>query len=96
MSKRLFDSVVMAFCLLLLVYFGWHYYRGPRSLVFHETISAKKLELSAQLEKEVGKRQRLEGKVRLLRPEHIDQDFLDELARRVLNYTSAGELILPR
>ena len=38
MRKRLFDLVVMRFCLLLQGYFGWHYLYGSRSSATLEAI----------------------------------------------------------
>jgi cell division protein FtsB len=94
MRKRLFDGVVSFFCLLLYAYFSWHYYYGSRNLAVLAQTENKVLELQAALQKEVDTRQRLESKVALLRPEHIDPDLLDEVARRILDYGSASELIL--
>jgi cell division protein FtsB len=94
MRKRLFDWVVMAFCLLLYGYFGWHYFYGSRSIAVQAQLEAKQAELLQQLDAELDKRQRLEAKVNLLRPEHVDRDFLDETARRTLNYMDSRELVI--
>src|SRR5687767_3122689 len=94
MRKRLFDGVVSFFCLLLYAYFSWHYYYGSRNLAVLAQTENKVLELQAALQKEVDTRQRLESKVALLRPEHIDPDLLDEVARRILDYGSASERIV--
>jgi cell division protein FtsB len=92
MRKRLFDGVVSFFCLLLYAYFSWHYYYGSRNLAVLGRTENKVLELRAELKKEIDTRQRLESKVALLRPEHIDPDLLDEVARRILDYGSPNEL----
>jgi cell division protein FtsB len=94
MRKRLFDSVVTFFCLLLYAYFSWHYYYGSRNLAVLADKEIKALELRTELQKEIDSRRRLEAKVALLRPEHIDPDLLDEIARRILDYGSATELIV--
>lgn len=94
MRKRLFDGVVSFFCLLLYAYFSWHSYYGSRNLAVLAQTENKVLELQAALQKEVDTRQRLESKVALLRPEHIDPDLLDEVARRILDYGSSSELIV--
>jgi cell division protein FtsB len=94
MRKRLFDGVVFFFCLLLYAYFSWHYYYGPRNLTVLAQTENKTFELRTELQKEIDLRQRLEAKVALLRPEHIDPDLLDEVARRILDYGSANELIV--
>jgi cell division protein FtsB len=94
MRKRLFDGVVSFFCLLLYAYFSWHYYYGSRNLTVLAKTETKTVQLRAELQKEIDIRQRLEAKVALLRPEHIDPDLLDEVARRILDYGSANELIV--
>jgi cell division protein FtsB len=94
MRKRLFDGVVSFFCLLLYAYFSWHYYYGSRNLTVLAKTETKTIQLRAELQKEIDIRQRLEAKVALLRPEHIDPDLLDEVARRILDYGSANELIV--
>jgi cell division protein FtsB len=94
MRKRLFDGVVSFFCLLLYAYFSWHYYYGSRNLTILAKTETKTIQLRAELQKEIAIRQRLEAKVALLRPEHIDPDLLDEVARRILDYGSANELIV--
>jgi cell division protein FtsB len=94
MRKRLFDGVVSFFCLLLYAYFSWHYYYGSRNLAVLAQTEQKAVEMRAELQKVIAIRQRLEAKVALLRPEHIDPDLLDEIARRILDYGSANELIV--
>jgi cell division protein FtsB len=94
MRKRLFDGVVSFFCLLLYAYFSWHYYYGSRNLAVLAQTAQKAVEMRAELQNVIAIRQRLEAKVALLRPEHIDPDLLDEIARRILDYGSANELIV--
>jgi cell division protein FtsB len=94
MRKRLFDGVVSFFCLLLYAYFSWHYYYGSRNLAVLAQTETTAAEMRADLQNVIEIRQRLEAKVALLRPEHIDPDLLDEVARRILDYGSANELIV--
>jgi cell division protein FtsB len=94
MQKRLFDGVVSFFCLLLYAYFSWHYYYGSRNLAVLAQTANKAVEMRAEVQNQIEIRRRLESKVALLRPEHIDPDLLDEVARRILDYGSANELIV--
>jgi len=94
MQKRLFDGVVSFFCLLLYAYFSWHYYYGSRNLAVLAQTANKAVEMRAEVQNQIELRRRLESKVALLRPEHIDPDLLDEVARRILDYGSANELIV--
>jgi cell division protein FtsB len=94
MRKRLFDLVVMIFCLLLHGYFGWHYLYGSRNIATLAAIEEQAEELTAELAGEIAVRQTIEAKVALLRPEHLDLDMLDEMARRTLYYYNPRELIV--
>jgi cell division protein FtsB len=96
MKASAFDSVVLVLCLMLYGYLGWHYFYGSRSIAVLAEIEAKQAELRLELAREAERRVRLEGQVNRLRPEHIDQDFLDEMARRTLHYVDRRELVLPR
>lgn len=96
MRKWLFDSVVMVLCLLLYGYFGWHYFYGPHSAAVLVGIEAEQARLLKQMESEIEKRRQLEAKVELLRPEHVDLDFLDEMTRRALSYVGQNELIVSK
>jgi cell division protein FtsB len=94
MEKRLFDTVILVLCLLLYGYFGWHYYHGSRSAYVLATIEVAKADLHGKLSQEMERRHRLEAKVELLRSERLDADFLDELARAILNQVGERELII--
>jgi cell division protein FtsB len=96
MRKRLFDGVVTFFCLLLYAYFAWHHYYGSRNLTVLAAKEAEAAALRAELGREVDARKQLESKVALLRPEHIDPDLLDEMARRLLDYGMPHELVVGR
>ncbi len=94
MRKYLFDLVVMAFCLLLQGYFGWHYLYGSRSSATLAAVEEEAERLAGELSTETAVRQAIEAKVALLRPEHIDPDMLDEVARRTLHYIGKRDLII--
>lgn len=94
MRKRLFDLIVFCLCLLLYGYFGWHYFHGPRSIVRLAEIEGEARALGAKLDETVAARKAFERKITLLRPESIDPDMLDEMARETLGYVRSGELII--
>jgi cell division protein FtsB len=75
-----FDVLVTLGCLVLLSYFAWHAMKGPRGYDY-----------LAQLD---GEKKRLEAKVALMRPEHVDPDMLEELARTQLELSRRNELIV--
>jgi cell division protein FtsB len=94
MVKRKFDVIVMAVCLSLLGYFGWHGYYGPRSFDHRDKLEARAAGLDAKLVTIRDERQALERKVSLMRPHSIDPDMLDELARSTLDYGEPTDLIV--
>lgn len=94
MVKRKFDLIVMLVCMGLLGYFGWHGYYGPRSFDHRDALAAKAEALTLKVAAIRDERQALERKVSLMRPESIDPDMLDELARSTLDFGKPGELIV--
>jgi cell division protein FtsB len=79
---------------LVLAYMTYHIVHGDRGLVAwkdsRERIAIVQAELSA-VEKE---RQALALKARLLHPDSVDPDMLDEWARRLLNYGHPDDLVI--
>jgi cell division protein FtsB len=96
MLRHKFDLVVMMVCLALLGYFGWHGYYGPRSFAHRDAVEARATELEEKLAAIRSEREQRETRVQLMRPESIDPDLLDEMARRELEFSRPGDLILRR
>jgi cell division protein FtsB len=94
MVKRKFDLIVMIVCTGLLGYFGWHGYYGPRSFDHRDALAAKAEVLDAKVTEIREQRQALERRVALMRPQSIDPDMLEELARSTLDFGKPGELIV--
>lgn len=94
MVKRKFDLIVMLVCMVLLGYFGWHGYYGPRSFDHRDALAAKAEALDMKATAIREERLALERKVSLMRPESIDPDMLDELARSTLDFGKPGELVV--
>jgi len=84
--------VVVGFALA--VYFGYHAVNGNRGLLASQTMEAE-LETSekqlAALERE---RARLEQNVKRLRPDSLDPDLIDELARDMLSMVEPDDVII--
>lgn len=93
MQSRRFDLSVSLVCLATLGYFGWHANEGPRSYGFYNGLEAKAEVLQAEFDTTQQKRIRLEHKVGLLRPESIDPDMLDEMARALLEVAAPNEIV---
>ena len=89
-----FDISVALGSLCLLGYFGWHAFHGPRSFANQAAMEAEVVRLEAELVKVSDDRAARDARVALLRPQSIDPDLLDEMARRSLGYVKEGEIVL--
>ena len=89
-----FDSVVTCACLALLGFFAWHAWEGPRGFRFNEKLGAQSAQLAADLAAIQKQRTGFEQRVSLLRPESVDPDMLDQMARQTLDMAGPNELIV--
>jgi cell division protein FtsB len=80
----------------LVAYFGYHAVSGSRGLLAWRAVSAELADRQRELDAARAERQALERKVERLRPESLDPDLIDELARRQLSFVEPLDvLILP-
>jgi cell division protein FtsB len=89
-----FDHAVTVGCLAMLGYFAWHAWQGPRGFSYRDGLAIKLAELQTDSAAIVKTRQSLEGKVSLMRPDHVDPDLLEELARSQLDMAGANDLVV--
>ena len=89
-----FDSVVTCACLGLLGFFAWHAQEGPRGFAFREKLASQSRQLSDELSAIQMQRTDFETRVALLRPESVDPDMLDEMARSTLDVAGPNDLIV--
>lgn len=89
-----FDSVVTCACLGLLGFFAWHAQEGPRGFTFREKLASQSRQLSDELATIKKQRSDFETRVALLRPESVDPDMLDEMARSTLDVAGPNDLIV--
>ncbi len=78
----------------LLLYIGYHAVQGEHGLIAYWQMSRlvdQAREISVQLTRE---RETLEHRVRLLHPQTLDEDMLDERVRLMLGYGRADEKII--
>ncbi len=88
------DWVVTACCLVLLGYIAWHVLQGPRGYGYQEKLLQQSASLQSELVHLKNRNKAFEQKVQLLRPESIDPDMVDELARRDLGLVGENDIIL--
>ena len=93
MRHHRFDIVITLACFALLGYFAWHAWKGPRGYPYRDRLAAETVTLQTQFSEIRSSHNALEQRVSLLRPDHVDADFLDELARDSLELANANELV---
>jgi cell division protein FtsB len=91
-----FDFLVGIGCVALLAYFAWHGSYGPRGRHNAEMLQVKLAGLQDELAQAQHRKAELEARVVLMRPEHVDPDLLEELARRELGWVGPQDLIVKR
>ena len=94
MRRLLFDLSVTAVCLSLLGFVGWHGLYGSRSLDRSRALEERVAALEASLEEARTERKDFADRVRLLRPDSIDPDMVEELARKNLGFTRQGDIVV--
>lgn len=80
--------------LCLIVYFGYHAINGERGLLTYRQLQKDIQIAKMQREKTAKEKAVIENRVKLLRPESIDPDMLEESARRILNMGHEGDLVI--
>ena len=95
MIRRKFDLVVMAVCLALLGYFGWHAFYGPRGFAHHEALENRAADLTGETCARSGAEREKLRETRIADAAgSIDPDMLDELARATLDYGKPSDLVI--
>jgi cell division protein FtsB len=77
----------------LLGYFAWHAWKGPRGYPYQHQLEYNLAMLQQKYETLEAQRTNKEAKVALLRPESIDPDLLDEMARSSLEMVKPGDVV---
>jgi cell division protein FtsB len=94
LRPRRLDLTVTVVCLGVLGYFAWYGDRGPRGFPYRDGLAAQVAALQSQAREIADQRDQLEHRVSLLRPDTIDPDMLDELARNRLEMAAPNELVI--
>jgi cell division protein FtsB len=89
-----FDMFVTLGCCTLLAFFGWHAFKGPRGFDYRDKLIADGSKLQVELAAVTNRRDESEARVKLLRPDQLDPDMVDEMARQTLNLARPNELIV--
>jgi len=78
----------------LAFYFGYHAVNGSRGLLASQETSDELATAERSLAGLKAERSRLERRVRRLRPETLDPDLIDELARETLGMIEPDDVII--
>ncbi len=79
---------------LLAVYFSYHLVQGEHGLLAYLQFKVQVAASQAELEMLQAEKSKLAHRVRLLRPDSLDPDLLDEQARRMLGFAHPDELVI--
>ena len=80
--------------MVLLAYFGWHAFYGPRGFMHRDALSAHAQKLELALKDVTQQKNIFLSRVTMMRPENVDSDLLDELARKNLNYGKLNDIVV--
>lgn len=89
-SRKIIFNILLS---LLLIYFVFHSIYGNRGVIAYFTLNQRLEKAYSELESLRAERIELEHRVKLLRPESLDRDMLDQEARRVLGVASPKEQV---
>ena len=79
---------------LLAVYFSYHLVQGEHGFIAYLQLKVQVAASQAELDVLRAEKSRLAHRVRLLRPDSLDPDLLDEQARRMLGFAHPDELVI--
>lgn len=77
-----------------IAYFGFHVVHGDRGLLTYWRLKQLISETEPVLEEARLQREMLDNRVRLLRPDNLDPDMLEERARVMLNFGYANDIVI--
>jgi cell division protein FtsB len=92
--RRALHALWPALALCAFSYFAYHAVHGNRGILAWHVFDSKIAEARARVNEIRAERHALEHRVRLLRPETLDPDLLEESARQVLGYSHSDEVII--
>lgn len=78
----------------LCFYFAYHLAHGDRGYFAWKGLQQKLTSAETQYDQKLAERQALENRVKLLRPDSLDLDMLDERARLVLGFVKPDERVI--
>ena len=78
----------------VMAYFGYHSFNGDYGIWARDRMNREAIGLEADLANLKAERMALQERAKLLRPDSLDPDMIDERARRNLNVLKSDELVI--
>lgn len=94
LSKKFQQVVGPIIAISLLSYFIYHIIQGERGFISWRRLTHKIENAQHELDKTKAEETLLENRVRLMRPETLDPDMLEEQARDKLNFAHQDEIVI--
>jgi cell division protein FtsB len=95
--SRFFQGLALYLLATLLVgYFAFHAYHGNHGIVAKRAFEEEARTLARELGSRREEREAWEGRLALLKPQSIDPDMVEELARRDLFFAHPNDLVVLR
>ena len=92
--ERIRQIAVPVFGALVVGYFAYHSMKGDHGLNAYIKLSGELAKAEEVLQERRSKREVIEQRTNLLRPDNLDLDILDERARDVLNLLNGNERVI--
>jgi len=94
LRRRFALIVVPVLGLGALAYLGYHFFEGERGLKASWSVEQRLAKAEAERKTLTAERQRIEGRVALLREGSLDRDMLDERLRQMLNLVQPNDIVI--
>lgn len=88
------DAILPGVVMCLIAYFCYHAVQGELGLLSYVRLERQKPSLEAEAASVAAHRATLEHRVRLMAPDKVDPDLLDELARYELGFAHPDEIVI--
>ena len=93
-NERIRQIAFPVFGALVVGYFAYHSMKGDHGLNAYIKLSGELAKAEEVLQERRSKREVIEHRTSLLRPDNLDLDILDERARDVLNLLNGNERVI--
>lgn len=94
MSGRTLNTLVSCVGAFLVAYFLYHTVQGERGWLEMSRLRKEVLVAQDNLSHLRKERQALERRVKLMSPDTLDPDLLDEKSREMLDYSKSGDIVV--